>query len=207
MPVQIRREAGYAQPERKMFSQLNHEYLIEQIQHQGSESHNSGSSLRLRTSFSHPCKEIVIAVRPNANVENGANRWTDFTYGSGENALFDPTRPAAGVGYNGSDPLRDAKIQLNATDRTSLMPAAYWGIVQPYYHHTNIPTTGIYLYSFALKPEEHQPSGTLNASRIEGLNVVMTLNTGTAGVTIFPFAVNYNVLRITSGMGGLAYAS
>jgi major capsid protein len=190
-------------PERKMFSQLNHEYLIEQIQYQGSESQNSGSSLRLRTSFSHPCKELVIAIRPNANVENGANRWTDFTYGSADNNLFDPTRPAAGIGYNGSDPLRDAKIQLNATDRTSVMPAAYWGIVQPYYHHTNIPNTGIYLYSFALKPEEHQPSGTLNASRIEGLNVVMTLNTGTAGVTIFPFAVNYNVLRITSGMGGL----
>lgn len=125
-------------------------------------------------------------------MENGANRWTDFTYNPTEDDGF----------YNGSDPLREAKIQLNATDRTTSMPAQYWGVVQPYYHHTNIPTTGVYLYSFALKPEEHQPSGTLNCSRIEGLNIVMTLNTGTAGVTIYPFAVNYNVLRITSGMGG-----
>ena len=182
-------------PERRMFSQLNHEYLIEQVQYQGSESYSNGA-IRQKLSFSHPTKAVIWVIQPTANVAAGANRLSDFTH--------NPTGPDF---YNGQDPLKDAKLQLNTTDRVGTMPAAYWGLVQPYNHWPNCPPTGIYSYSFALKPDEHQPSGTLNMSRIEGVNLVMTLNTGIAPVTISPFALSYNVLRITSGMGGLAYAS
>jgi hypothetical protein len=81
----------------------------------------------------------------------------------------------------------------------------YFSLVQPYQHHTNIPTNaGINVYSFALKPEEHQPSGTLNMSRIDTAKlVVKPKNPGTIRV----WGVNYNVLRILSGMGGLAYSN
>ena len=78
----------------------------------------------------------------------------------------------------------------------------------PYQHHTNIPLNrGINVYSFALKPEEHQPSGTLNMSRIDTaiLDVKVANSKVIGGINVY--AVNYNVLRILSGMGGLAYSN
>lgn len=177
--------------ERRMFSQMNHEYLITQLQTNGAESY-SNSSIRQKLNFSHPVKELVWVIQPDANVINGANRWVDFTdNGTGSNP------------YGGNDPLVDAKIQLNTHDRITTRKAAYYNLLQSYNHHTRIPSTGIYVYSFALEPEKHQPSGSINMSRIEGVNLQMTLSTGTSPVRIYPFAVNYNVLRITSGMGGL----
>ena len=78
-------------------------------------------------------------------------------------------------------------------------------MVQPYQHHTNIPSNaGINVYSFALKPEEHQPSGTLNMSRIDTARLVVKPK---SEGTIRVWGVNYNVLRILSGMGGLAYSN
>ena len=86
----------------------------------------------------------------------------------------------------------------------STMPASYFRLVEPYYRHTNNPINYIYTYSFALKPEEHQPSGTCNFSRID----IAQLTGDNAGcVANLIYAVNYNVLRIMSGMGGLAYSN
>jgi len=182
-------------PERRMFSQMNHEYLIEQLQSNGAEAY-SNSSVRQKLNFSHPTKELIWVIQPDANVVGGANRWVDFTdNGTGPNP------------YAGNDPLVDAKIQLNTHDRITTRKAAYYNLLQPYNHHTRCPSTGIYLYSFALEPEKHQPSGSINMSRIEGVTLQLTLSTGTSPVRIYPFGINYNVLRITSGMGGLAYAN
>jgi hypothetical protein len=87
----------------------------------------------------------------------------------------------------------------------------YFNLVQPYQHHENVPATGINVYSFALKPEEHQPSGTCNFSRIDNatLHLTLTANTvkGSRAAKVRVYAVNYNVLRIMSGMGGLAYSN
>jgi hypothetical protein len=81
-------------------------------------------------------------------------------------------------------------------------------LVQPYQHHTNIPPTGINVYSFALKPEEHQPSGSCNFSRIDNATLQLQLTPKSAlGSKIRVYAFNYNVLRIMSGMGGLAYSN
>jgi len=66
---------------------------------------------------------------------------------------------------------------------------------------------GIYSYSFALKPEEHQPTGTCNFSRIDNAQVVVKSKTGATATSLNMFAVNYNVLRIQSGMGGLAFSN
>jgi hypothetical protein len=111
----------------------------------------------------------------------------------------------------GKNPVEVAKIQLNGQDRFSEREGSYFDKVQPYQHHTRTPSTGINVYSFALKPEEHQPSGTCNFSRIDKatLNLTVSVNTvrnqNTAQVRIY--AVNYNVLRVMSGMGGLAYSN
>jgi hypothetical protein len=182
-------------PERRMFSQMNHEYLIEQLQTNGSQSY-SNSSIRQTLNFSHPTKELIWYVQPDANVVGGLNRWVDFTdNGTGSNP------------YAGNDPLVDCKIQLNTHDRITTRAAAYWNLLQPYDRHTRIPSTGIYVYSFALEPEKHQPSGSINFSRIENVTLNMTLSTGTSPVRVNVFGVNMNVLRITSGMGGVAYAN
>ena len=182
-------------PERRMFSQMNHEYLIEQLQTNGAESY-SNSSVRQKVNFSHPTKALIWVVQPDANVVGGVNRWVDFTdNGTGPNP------------YAGNDPLVDAKIQLNTHDRVSTRPAAYYNQIQPYNHHTRCPSTGIYCYSFALEPEKHQPSGSINMSRIESVTIQMTLSTGTSPVRTFVFGCNYNVLRVTSGMAGTAYAN
>jgi len=99
----------------------------------------------------------------------------------------------------------NAYLQLNGHDRSSSRPASYYTLVQPYQHHERVPTDSkISVYSFALKPEEHQPSGTCNMSRIDNATLVLD---GVDGNTLKVFAVNYNVLRIMSGMGGLAYSN
>ena len=101
----------------------------------------------------------------------------------------------------------NAFLQLNGHDRSSARPASYYQLVQPYQHHERVPTDGkINVYSFALKPEEHQPSGTCNMSRIDNATLVLD-GSPTTTHNLKVFAVNYNVLRIMSGMGGLAYSN
>jgi len=105
------------------------------------------------------------------------------------------------------NPLTKGLLQLNNADRFAEREGNYFNYIQPYQHHTNIPANrGINVYSFALKPEEHQPSGTLNMSRIDNAVLAVTNECSSAG-TINVYAVNYNVLRILSGMGGLAYSN
>ena len=107
----------------------------------------------------------------------------------------------------GANPVSRAKLQLNGHDRFSERDGRYFNLVQPYQHHTNVPATGINCYSFALKPEEHQPSGTCNFSRIDNATLSLTLTTATSNAKCRVYAVNYNVLRVMSGMGGLAYSN
>lgn len=109
---------------------------------------------------------------------------------------------------DGKNPVSLAKLQLNGHDRFSERDGSYFNLVQPYQHHENVPSCGINVYSFALKPEEHQPSGTCNMSRIDNATLQLTLTAEAVGgttktVKVRVYAVNYNVLRIMSGMGGL----
>jgi hypothetical protein len=111
----------------------------------------------------------------------------------------------------GENPVVVAKLQLNGQDRFSEREGTYFDLVQPFQHHTRSPDTGINVYSFALRPEEHQPSGTCNFSRIDNATLQLVLSNATVqGVStakVRVYAVNYNVLRIMSGMGGLAYSN
>ena len=111
----------------------------------------------------------------------------------------------------GSNPVVTAKLMLNGQDRFSEREGTYFDLVQPYQHHTRNPDTGINCYSFALRPEEHQPSGSCNFSRIDNatLQLVLSHNTvaGNDTAKVRVYATNYNVLRVMSGMGGLAYSN
>ncbi len=111
----------------------------------------------------------------------------------------------------GENPVVTAKLQLNGQDRFSEREGTYFDQVQPWQHHTRTPDTGINVYSFALRPEEHQPSGSCNFSRIDNATLQLVLSNATVSGTntakVRVYARNYNVLRIMSGMGGLAYSN
>ena len=124
-----------------------------------------------------------------------------------ENAGTDVvTRLAPAVSFPGTiSTVRSSVLRLNGQERFAERTSSYFNRVQPYQHHTGCPDLGINCYSFALKPEEHQPSGTCNFSRIDNAELMVdsAINTGTLNV----FAHGYNVLRVASGMGGLAYSN
>ena len=183
--------------ERRRFAQLSHEYLIEQLQFTGADSiTSSGDSMKsIRMNFNHPCKELVWTIK-NTTAGVYWNNYSTAGNGLANNDHLDSTNPVT-----------NAKIMLNGNDRFATRKGDYFSLVQPYQHHENTPDKfhqGINVYSFALKPEEHQPSGTLNMSRID--TAVLSLSSSMSGV-ISIYAVNYNVLRILSGMGGLAYSN
>ena len=136
---------------------------------------------------------------------------------SGRNSLvsdagsFVLAETALGLHCWGKNPVVTAKLQLNGQDRFSEREGSYFDTVQPYQHHTRSPDTGINVYSFALRPEEHQPSGTCNFSRIDNATLQLVLSNETVGgeetAKVRVYATNYNVLRVMSGMGGLAYSN
>jgi hypothetical protein len=198
--------------ERRRFAQLSHEYLIEQLQFTGTESINdSATSIKPKLSFNHPCKELVwfCASSHSATKATINNNWVNYStgtngYAAGNSELFKETSA-----ITSTNPIKTAKLVLNGNDRFSARPGSYFNLIQPFQHHENIPSnSGINVYSFALKPEEHQPSGTLNMSRIDTavLNLDVT-SSMTGSKNLHVYAVNYNVLRILSGMGGLAYSN
>jgi hypothetical protein len=158
--------------ERRRFAQVSHEYLIEQVQHQ---SQSSASTHELN--FNHPVKELI---------------WT----GAVTDGL-PATIGASTVTY---------QLKLNGHDRFSARPVQYFTRAQVWEHHTGYggvsTLDSIGVYSFALKPEEHQPSGTCNFSRIDNAQLVAS-----SATALEIYAVNYNVLRVMSGMGGLAYSN
>jgi hypothetical protein len=202
--------------ERRRFAQKGHEYLIEQVQHTGNDTVSGASQKQVRLSYNHPVKELVWcysnpAVSANVwNVSNVSTLSLDFAgsnvlpHHAGAAFLVDvastATEDVAGT-------LSSFKLVLNGQDRFKEQGGKYFNQVQPYCHHSGVPITGVYSYSFALKPEEHQPTGTCNFSRIDNAQVAVTQRTNTLNLTQEMFAVNYNVLRIQSGMGGLAFSN
>ena len=295
--------------ERRRFSQVAHEYLIEQLQFTGEETLNTTTNL-VKLNFTHPIKELIWVVQPTNFVNNDYTQsraghqyfnytdlwdYTNFTGtpepssgpgmvgGKHSQNLFyglpgvnvkgnldltnewyntNTTITSSNAGYNnvsnytpdsnsnsynnrdignlfvnynnnslwqlnnnklsildnGDNPVTSAKIVLNGNDRISEREGKYFNLIQPYQHHTNCPAPGINVYSFALTPEDHQPSGTCNFSKIDNahLNVSLSANSiskfsdngyNSGNVKIRVYAVNYNILRIMSGMGGLAYSN
>jgi Major capsid protein N-terminus/Large eukaryotic DNA virus major capsid protein len=185
--------------ERRQFAQNAHEYLIDQLQVQN-DNVNGGT---IRLNFNHPVKELIWTGAPlpptpsSSSVEDVQGGATPSAIILGANSLASTTVKS--------------KIVLNGTDRFTERNLKYFTRNQVWDCHTGFGATAvpdaIALYSFALRPEEHQPSGTCNFSRIDTAQLVFT---NISGVTFNPldiYAVNYNVLRIMSGMGGLAYSN
>jgi hypothetical protein len=175
--------------ERRRFAQVSHEYLIEQLQVENGKSLNAAT---VDLNFNHPVKELIFAGAADTTLTGG-------TVGLAIPTLLSASSDGAGV--------ETLQLKLNGHDRFSERNINYFTRTQVYQHHggnggVTVPDS-VGVYSFALKPEEHQPSGTCNFSRIDSAQLKSTGNLGTVNV----YAVNYNVLRIMSGMGGLAYSN
>lgn len=183
--------------ERKHFAQTAHEYLIDQLQFTGSESY-AQVNVNQRLNFNHPVKALYFAAQLQANVQSvsaahsNANRWTDFTDGSAP--------------YAGGDIVSQAGLLINGGQRFAPRSGKYFNQVQPYQHFPRGPAVGVYVYSFAVKPAEHQPSGTINMSRIDTSTLQFTFSSNAATNT-YVFATNTNVLRIMNGMAGSAFSN
>jgi len=184
--------------ERRRFAQVSHEYLIEQLQFQ-----NSAPSTSIDLNFNHPVKELIFSGdRSSGGGPNGsiATHTRLKVSGSGD-AREKKTSDSEGTAVG---------LKLNGHERFSSQHLDYFTRTQVWQHHTGNggvqKTDSLAVYSFALKPEEHQPSGTCNFSRID--NAQLTFSNATqSGTNVRIYAVNYNVLRIMSGMGGLAYSN
>jgi hypothetical protein len=139
------------------------------------------------------------------------NAQTNTAVGVSDAGTFVLSETALDLHCWGQNPVVVAKLQLNGQDRFSEREGTYFDLVQPFQHHTRTPDTGINVYSFALKPEEHQPSGSCNFSRIDNATLQLVLSNatveGTNTAKVRVYATNYNVLRVMSGMGGLAYSN
>jgi len=195
--------------ERRKFAQNPHEYLIEQIQSQSGNVLSNVLENNIRLNLNHPTKELIWVFN-----RNGSNApQNDFSIGTNIIPNGTPAQFA---------PMYNFKLILNGTDRFKERPGEYFRLIQNYDHHTRIPGNYIYTYSFALRPEEHQPSGTCNFSRIDTAQLNFFLrNSSTVPNNLdgapqenyseLPsytlFAPSYNILRIMGGMGGLAYSN
>ena len=165
--------------ERRRFAQVQHNMLVDQLQYNG-----GSSSDTMDLTFNHPCKELV---------------WVRQVDGHGFDFACNTDNAQGG-------PILSAMLKLNGHDRFEKRNGAYFHLVQPYQHHTRCPHKYVYCYSFALSPEEHQPSGSCNFSRIDNARLILESENGKEG-TNKVFAINYNVLRIQSGMAGLAFSN
>jgi hypothetical protein len=210
--------------ERRRMAQESHEYLIEQTQFNEDKGLTSAQN-RVDLTFNHPVKELIWVTQ----------------YSWRKNCTIDASAVGGNVSPLTYDALlHECSLQLNGQDRVPSLPGVYYAAVQPYQHHSgrgfvdgeviavNAPSTydpspstdlrklagGVYMYSFAIKPEEHQPSGTCNFSRIDTATLVFSVdgkkqvsNADVYNADIRVYAINYNILRVMSGMGGLAYSN
>ena len=181
--------------ERRKFAQNAHEYLIEQLQTQTGNLISLIEPNYIRLNLNHPTKELIFVL--NRNNSNAPQN--DFSIGTDVIPNGTPNQFA---------PVDFFKFVINGTDRFKERQGEYFRLNQPYEHHTRAPGNYIYCYSFGLKPEEHQPSGSCNMSRLDNVNLNLTFNgTNTVESELRVYATNYNVLRVMSGMAGLAYSN
>ena len=214
--------------ERRRFAQKGHEYLIEQVQHTGTDAMaTAGQTKQIRLSYNHPVKELVWCADQGSVSRSNLWNFTSFNdvvlasnvcaTGEAGNCFVTTALTGAPLLHRAdggaawteelAGPVDTFKLVLNGQDRFKEQTGKYFNQVQAYNHHTGSPLPGVYSYSFALKPEEHQPTGTCNFSRIDNAQVAIKTKAGATATNLHMFAVNYNVLRIQSGMGGLAFSN
>ncbi len=206
--------------ERKKFAKENHQYLIEQVQVYANQLTTKGQEFvnvptdtceapadkyspelfhRVIMDFNHPVKELIWVFQ-NRNVLSlypyGGNEWFNFSTNSYRDTQTDS-----------EDPMRSCKIVFEGKDRIEYKPSTYFRNIVPFQYHTNVPNNYIYCYSFSNNPEQFQPSGSCNFSRIDDQELYVNISPRLNEPMINVFAINYNILNIAGGMAGIEYNS
>jgi len=201
--------------ERKIFAKNNHQYLIEQLQVYATSLTSNGLrqdptdpnkmtripdlNQNILLDFNHPVKELYWVIQ-NSTVLSvypyGGNEWYNFSTESYKNGKV-----------NGTDPMIRGKLIFEGQELFDTKDAKFFRTVVPYQRHTNVPNNFIYIYSFSLNPEEFQPSGACNFSRIDSQMLYLEISDQLIDPIITIFASNYNILNISAGMAGLEYSS
>lgn len=209
--------------ERRKFAQVSHEYLIEQVQFTGDESFTTGSTKRVDLSFNHPVKALYWVGQTTIQARGGSGDHAEPCKFVTLNGSTSTTK----LQLNGQDRFTERRNEYflrvqpfkhhTSGPRSNRNLALYVGPVENDADTTNDlvdvavkedNSQFIYMYSFAQNPERHQPTGTCNMSRIDTATLVLNApGSGNNSSTLKVFALSYNVLRIMSGMGGIAYAS
>lgn len=173
--------------ERDRFATGSFEQLIDQVQNFVMTT--SQSQVRMQLNFNHPLIELIWAVKRQCQI----NANNHFNYS----------------GVYQRDPVAYVSLRLNNQQRFATREGRYFRLVEPFQFHTLIPENFIYCYSFALFPEEPQPSGSMNGSRIDNIELIIELQADLTGqtVTILVFGRNWNIMRYRDGLGGLAFAN
>lgn len=185
--------------ERRRFVANSHEYLIEQIQYTPPISiDKTATTIQVPMEFNHPIRELFWLVQRSAAVD--AHQWFNYT----NLALGETT--TQGI----RNLINTALLRIDGYDRFDIRNADYFRLVQPFQYHTTVPVNEyIYTYSFAIKPEDVQPSGSLNASRIDNIILQLEMNTTVSpprgSATVRVYGLNHNILRIVDGFGGLLF--
>lgn len=201
--------------ERKIFAKNNHQYLIEQVQVYAVGLTSNGLrqdptnpakmeripdlNQNITLDFNHPIKELFWVLQNTTVLSTypyGGNEWFNFSTTSYKNGVV-----------NGTDPMLQCKILLEGQELFELKPAKYFRTVIPYQRHTNVPNNFIYVYSFSTNPEDFQPSGTCNFSRVDSQVIYMEISDKLIDPIITVFGTNYNILNIAGGMAGVEYSN
>ena len=181
--------------ERSSFAQSKHEYLIEQTQFSNFNNVVSKeSNINIDLHFNLPVKEIIWYIQ-NIESEN-RNDW--FNYSNTPHNIDSLTE--------NEEILEEAVLYINGQERFYPRNARYFRLTQPFNHHTSIPENYIYFYSFSLNPEQNQPSGSLNFSRIDNSMLNLKCINNINNSKIYIYAINYNILIIKNGMAGLKFS-
>jgi hypothetical protein len=182
--------------ERRKFAQTSHEYLIDQLQFAGDEFiPRTGNSIAKQLVFNHPVKELYwVHVRNDfeqTNILTG-NQQLDYSLSTDVETF--------GTGV----------LQLNGVERFERRNANYFRLVQNYQFHTHYTNKNIYTYSFGIYPEKPHPSGTCNMSKFANITMYLDyfkINHSQNDMILKVFCLNYNILRVVSGMAGLAFSN
>jgi hypothetical protein len=198
-----------------MFAQNNHQYLIEQLQVYATSLTSNGlrqdptnpnkmtripdQTQQIIMNFNQPVKELIWVLQ-NTSVLSvypyGGNEWFNFSTGTYKNGVIDST-----------EPMSKGKLIFEGQELFDTKDGKYFRTVIPYQRHTNVPNNFIYCYSFSLNPEDFQPSGSCNFSRIDNQVLYMEISDKLINPITTIFAVNYNILNIAGGMCGIEYTT
>jgi hypothetical protein len=173
--------------ERDRFATGSFEQLINQLQLFSICTRSC--QIRIQLNFNHPIIELIWAVRRKCQSLNNNH----FNYS----------------GKYGRDPVVGVNLRLNNLPRFSCREGRYFRLVQPYQFHTLIPQAYVYCYSFGLHPEEAQPSGSCNFSRIDNVEMILDLQHAlqSEDVEVLVFGRNWNIFRYREGLAGIAFSS